>query len=134
MVEFPDSNSSKQTRGHSCFPIRFDAPNGVPDQEIPKFVGEPEQSSEKKRIANRLKGLIPKQSPAWQEITRRFGLNVKHPELVEIATVLSENANIRLDRDAKRRKAVLIKWFEENWADVSPYLDYVVLEETHSTE
>jgi hypothetical protein len=37
---------------------------------------------------------------------------------------------VHLDRDAKRRKSVLLKWFEENWNAIYPFLDYVVLEET----
>jgi hypothetical protein len=83
---------------------------------------------EKKRIASRLDGFSPKETPAWREITRRFGPNIKQPELVSIASVLAQGTNIRLDRDAKRRKAVLIKWFEENWAAIAPSLDCVVLE------
>jgi hypothetical protein len=84
----------------------------------------------KKRIASRLDGFNPKDTPAWREITRRFGASIKQPELVSIASVLAQSTNIKLDRDAKRRKAVLIKWFEENWTTIEPFLDYVVLEHT----
>jgi hypothetical protein len=92
-----------------------------------------ETNPEKWRIANRLKGFNPKDAGVWREISRRFGTNVKQPELVSIATVLAQNANIKLDRDAKRRKAVLIKWFEENWTAIAPFLDYVVLEGVRKT-
>jgi hypothetical protein len=85
-------------------------------------------AAEKQRIASRLDGFSPKDTPAWREITRRFGANIKQPELVSIASVLAQSTNIKLDRDAKRRKAVLIKWFEENWTTVAPFLDHVVLE------
>jgi hypothetical protein len=88
----------------------------------------PDANPEKQRIASRLSGFNPKETPVWQEITRRFGPNVKQRELVSIASVLAQGANVRLDRDAKRRKSVLIKWFQENWANVSPFLDYVFLE------
>ena len=74
-------------------------------------------------------GVSPKESPIWKEITRRFGVNVKHAELVSIASVLANSANIRLDREAKRRKTVLVKWFEENFSAIQPFLDYVVLED-----
>jgi hypothetical protein len=129
-----DSHPSKETQRQSCFPISLGSPVSLTDQEVLKLVSEPDHSRERARIANRLHGRTPKQSRAWQEITRRFGPNVKHPELLGIAMVISENANVRLDRDAKRRKAVLIKWFDENWADVSPYLDYIVLEDPQATE
>jgi hypothetical protein len=89
-----------------------------------------ESSREKQRIADRLGTFNSKDNTAWTEITARFGLNIKQPELLNIATVLATKANIKLDRDAKRRKAVLLKWFQENWAILSPFLDFVVLEDS----
>ena len=88
-------------------------------------------TKEKERIATRLSGFNPKDNNVWREITQRFGASIKHPELLSIATVLAQNANVKLDRDAKRRKSVLIKWFEENWAAISPFLDYVILEDSN---
>ncbi|OHT05398.1 hypothetical protein TRFO_06001 [Tritrichomonas foetus] len=88
-----------------------------------------EGNKEKERINSRLNGFNPKDNPAWREITQRFGNNIKQPELLSIATVLANNASLKLDRDAKRRKSVLIKWFEENWSAIQPFLDYVVLED-----
>lgn len=88
-----------------------------------------EGNKEKDRIISRMQGFDPKDNEVWRRITQRFGANVKQPELLSIATVLSQTANVKLDRDAKRRKTVLIKWFQENWAAISPYLDYVVLED-----
>lgn len=90
-----------------------------------------ELNREKERIAGRLQGFNPKDNPAWHQITQRFGANIKQPELLSIAEVLAQNAGIKLDRDAKRRKTVLIKWFSENWDRVVPYLDYVVLEDAN---
>lgn len=101
-------------------------------QQIISSISTPVQAEgnkEKERITNRLNGFNPKDNSAWREITNRFGNNIKQPELLSIATVLASNANIKLDRDAKRRKCVLIKWFEENWKAILPYLDYVVLED-----
>lgn len=88
-------------------------------------------TKEKERIAERLAGFNPKDNSVWHEITQRFGASIKQPELLSIANVLAQNANIKLDRDAKRRKSVLIKWFEENWSSIRPFLDYVVLEDSH---
>ena len=85
---------------------------------------------EKNRIAQRLQGFNPKDNQAWYQITQKFGTNIKQPELLSIAQVCSSSAGIKLDRDAKRRKSVLIKWFEENWAHIQPFLNYVVLEDT----
>ena len=102
---------------------------------IPQQAFPPERLSttkEKERIADRLSGFNPKDNMVWHEITQRFGSTIKQPELLSIATVLAQNANIKLDRDAKRRKSVLVKWFEENWTIIKPYLDYVVLEDSHA--
>lgn len=90
-----------------------------------------ELNREKERIAGRLQGFNPKDNPAWHQITQRFGANIKQPELLSIAEVLATNACIKLDRDAKRRKTVLIKWFSENWDKIKPFLDYVVLEDAN---
>ncbi|EAX97547.1 hypothetical protein TVAG_006780 [Trichomonas vaginalis G3] len=98
-----------------------------------KLFVQPDQHSvtkEKERIAERLGSFNPKDNAVWHEITQRFGANIKQPELLSIANVLAQNASIKLDRDAKRRKSVLIKWFEENWNAIQPYLAYVVLEDT----
>jgi hypothetical protein len=89
-----------------------------------------EVSKEKERISSRMAGFNPKDNDVWRKITERFGPNIKQPELLSIAQVLSSSCNVKLDRDAKRRKSVLIKWFEENWGTISPFLDYVVLEDS----
>jgi hypothetical protein len=86
-------------------------------------------NKEKVRILGRLKDFNAKDCSVWREITGRFGRNIKQPELLSIASVLAGHANIKLDRDARRRKTVLVKWFEENWPALQPYLDYVVLED-----
>jgi hypothetical protein len=91
-----------------------------------------ESNQEKERIASRLNGFNPKDNMVWRAISDRFGANIKQPELLSIATVISKSTGIKLDRDAKRRKSVLIKWFEENWASIAPYLEYVVLEDSHN--
>jgi hypothetical protein len=85
-------------------------------------------NSEKERIASRLQGFDHRDNDVWKAISRKFGTNLKQEELLSIANVLAERAGVHLDRDAKRRKAVLVKWFNENWAAVSPYLDYIVLQ------
>jgi hypothetical protein len=97
--------------------------------DLSQFVVSHDGTKEKDRIAVRLSGFNVKDNPVWKEITAKFGTNIKQPELLSIADVLARHANIKLDRDAKRRKAVLIKWFNENWASLQPYLDFVVLEE-----
>ena len=85
---------------------------------------------EKERINERLGVFDPKQT--WQKICDQFGPNIKHPELVSIASVVAGVLGIKLDRDAKRRKKVLIKWFEENWTIIAPILPKIQLQEPNS--
>ena len=89
-----------------------------------------EDSSERSRIARRLQGFDQRDNVAWLELSRRFGSNLKQGELQSIAQALAEGAGIKLDRDAKRRKIVLLKWFEENWLTIKPFLEFVVLEDS----
>jgi hypothetical protein len=42
--------------------------------------------------------------------------------------LMAEHLNLRVDRDARRRKIVMLKWFEENWLKVEPLLAHIVLE------
>jgi hypothetical protein len=53
-------------------------------------------------------------SPAWLRLKRHYEPKLIHEELVSIGSFLAERLDIRLDRDARRRKIVMIKWFEEN--------------------
>jgi hypothetical protein len=100
-------------------------------QLIGAAAAAPENNKEKARIAQRLGTFNAKDNAVWKEICARFGNNIKQPELRSIANVLASHANLKLDRDATRRKSVLIKWFDEHWAQIEPYLDYVVLEDAH---
>jgi hypothetical protein len=114
-------------------PVFPQCPSGLTQPGLcPSLFASVKPNGEKHRIANRLQGFNPKDNQVWSVLAQKFGSNIKQPELLSIAAVLSKNANVPLDRDAKRRKSVLLKWFEENWNAVYPFLDYVVLEETQA--
>ena len=81
------------------------------------------QSAEVERVENRLAGFVPKDSHAWEVISNLYGSDVKQIHLRAIAEDIANHLAIRLDRDAKRRKTVLIKWFDENWDKVSKELE-----------
>lgn len=84
--------------------------------------------AERNRISERISGFDPKNNIAWRTLTDRLGSNLTQRELLSIARLVSQEANIKLDRDARRRKIVLIKWFVENWKFVEPRLSDIVLE------
>ena len=77
------------------------------------------ESAEKERVRQKLTGFDQKTSPACAYITKQFGAEVRQHCLVEIAKYLAKKRGLPLDRDSKRRKSVLMKWFHDNWAILS---------------
>jgi hypothetical protein len=61
-------------------------------------------------------------------VTRTYGSRLVHEELVSIAVLVADRLNITVDIDARRRKVVMFKWFEENWASIEPLLHDIVLD------
>lgn len=83
---------------------------------------------EKSRLSNRMMGFNVLESEAWMGLCRRYGPEVTHEELISVAELVAQRTGVPLDRDAKRRKSVLIKWFAENWSMAKGLLDLIVLE------
>lgn len=79
-------------------------------------------NTDKIRIQHLLRGFDQKSSPAWQEITTLYGPDVKHTTLCLLAKILSSQIGVSLDRDSKRRKSVLVKWYHDNWALIQPLI------------
>ena len=92
--------------------------NYAVNQAICELARQP-MSLEKERVRLRLVGFEPNSSKAWKYISSHFGHEIKQHCLCEMAKYLSAKRNIPLDRDSKRRKSVLIKWFHENWEKIS---------------
>lgn len=89
---------------------------------------------EKMRLKTRLTGFNYQDSVSWIAICRHFGSQPSHEELKSVAELIAKTANIRLDRDAKRRKVVMMKWFEEHWDVASYLLRFITLEEESDGE
>jgi len=88
-----------------------------------------ERETEIDRVRKRTEGFKYQNSKSWVGLCRRYGDRITHDELVSVAEVLNPYIGIKLDRDAKRRKNVMLKWFEDNWNTIEPWLSYVVLED-----
>ena len=95
-------------------------------KEVKKFKSQTE--IEREKVEKRLNGFCSKNSKAWETIMKYFGENLNQMELNSIAEVLSDLLSINLDREAKRRREVLIKWFDENFEKIEPYLKLIILE------
>jgi hypothetical protein len=85
-------------------------------------------SEEIQRIRRRLNGFNWKESQAWRHLSFQFGPTLTQGELVSIAELIAPHAGVTLDRDARRRKMVMLKWFGEHWTMIQPLLGFVVLD------
>lgn len=84
---------------------------------------------ERKRVDARLNGFVYKESRAWHEITRHYGDGLNQAELLSLAEVLASQIGIKVDREAKRRKEVLIKWYDENIDTIVDIMPRIKLED-----
>lgn len=91
-----------------------------------------ERDNEIARVQQRVSGFNPQCSDAWAGLCQHFGSKITQDELVSIAEAIKLYAQVKLDRDARRRKSVILKWYQDNWAQISKYIKYVVLEDDSS--
>jgi hypothetical protein len=84
---------------------------------------------ERKRLADRLEGFNFKTSLGWQAISTHFGETLTQTELLSVAKVIGSELGINIDREAKRRKEVLVKWFDEHYEHLSEILPRITLED-----
>lgn len=86
------------------------------------------KEKERQVLHERLKNFDEKQCRAYRELERRGLISMTHVNLVQIAKVIAHRCEIKLDREAKRRKPILIKWFDENYDKAIPLLDKMELQ------
>ena len=82
---------------------------------------------EQDRLKDRLQEFNYKDSRAWKELERMNWHERSQKELVSIAQVIAKHCNIDLDRESKRRKEVLIKWFDDHLEEILPSFDQIEL-------
>lgn len=61
----------------------------------------------------------------YEEVKSKLG-KMRYKELMQIAMSYSEKTKIRINRDAKRTKIGLFKWFTENWMILRPFITSLV--------
>lgn len=84
-----------------------------------------DMSDELLRVNQMVKGFNANRSIAWIYLRSNYGDKITHNELIRIAKIVSTYTGIKVSRDAKRRKVVLLKWFDENWQTIKPVLTMV---------
>lgn len=83
----------------------------------------PQDKYESDFVKEKLKGFDPKTSRAWTSLTSRYGPKINQNQLLSLAEVVSYQLNVGLFREYKRRKEMLIKWFDENYDVVWPFVE-----------
>lgn len=78
---------------------------------------------EAKFVQEKLADFEPTNCDAWIKLTGRFGPKISQEELLSLAEVVSHQLGIELFREYKRRKNMLIKWFDEHVDEVWPYIE-----------
>jgi hypothetical protein len=116
--------------GESAPGARTQFPASLGPQEAGSARPRPPSTLERTRVASRLSGFDSARSFAWREFCARFGASLNQAELLSVAQVLASEAGVKVDREAKRRKEVLIKWFDENYLAIAPILPRIRLENT----
>lgn len=84
-------------------------------------------TNERQKIDERIRNFDYEKSNAWMELARRGWDQLSQAELLSIAQIFGKKFTIPIDREAKRRKSVLVKWFEENLNALRPHLDNIEL-------
>jgi hypothetical protein len=85
---------------------------------------------ERQRVEARLMGFDVNRSPAWRDIRARFGDSLNQSELLSLAEVIGKEIGVKVDREAKRRKEVLIKWFDEHYSSMKSILASIEIEDS----
>jgi hypothetical protein len=71
-------------------------------------------------LSTRMKGFDPRQSPAGRALEELYG-KTNFASLLSLARICAAYLGIEVDRSATRRRAVLLKWFDENWEALEPF-------------
>ncbi|KAK8834168.1 hypothetical protein M9Y10_011661 [Tritrichomonas musculus] len=85
-------------------------------------------TKDKRKADARLQDFDPKNCFVWKKFCEKFGSSLSQTELISIAEVISSNIGVKVDREAKRRKEILIKWFDENSEKIIPFIDFLRIE------
>jgi hypothetical protein len=79
--------------------------------------------------AERLGDFKAEESRVWQLLQARFGSKLTMPMLAAIAWMVSDESGAVRDRQAHRRKAIMVKWLEEHIECLERLLPRMILVE-----
>lgn len=65
-----------------------------------------------------------KDGPAYKKVVERYGYDIEMRYLLSIARPFSKMLNLRLPREAQRKKTELYRWLDVHWDQVGPLMDH----------
>lgn len=80
-----------------------------------------------KALGNFDKGMQKHRMEEIIKTVQYSGSDIDKNILLSTAQIISKKISVELDREAKRRKSVLLKWFDDNWEQILPILQFVRL-------
>ena len=87
--------------------------------------------SERIKITEKTKDFIWKGTPAAEYVQAKGWNNLQKVELGGIIEIIvkgmSQSRPIKIDREVRRRKSVMLAWFDRNFEEIRPYLDQIRL-------
>jgi hypothetical protein len=86
------------------------------------LVGGNPAKGDRDKANQRLGSFDWRKSQELEELYRRCGCEMNHNDLLVVAKVAADRAGLVVDRDAKRRKSVLVRWFHDNWHELLPHI------------
>jgi hypothetical protein len=75
---------------------------------------------EREIISQRVGSFSTRESRPWKYLQGRGLDQLSSKELLGIAHVLAKETNLQIDREARRRKGMLVKWMDDNWDVIFP--------------
>ena len=101
---------------------------------LKKKVENNQNDIEKKLNDLRLRNFDKKNSRIVIYLKKSFG-KMNRDQLLSLAKITSNIINVNLDREARRRKKVLWKWFDENQIQIlNMYKDNLQIVDSHQKE
>ena len=69
---------------------------------------------------NNRKDNDPYKFPVVGELEKIYGRKLKQTELQALGVQLASKTGLKLERDTKRSKPLLLQWFYKNWTTLKP--------------
>jgi hypothetical protein len=90
---------------------------------VPKPTMNLQVEYERQFVEKNRQGFDPHTCRAWVLLTKKYGPTIPHNNLLSLANVVSIHMKLPLLRESKRRKDMLIRWFDDNIDCVWPFIE-----------